>query len=68
MIVLSEKKAMIPIAPSLEVVMVGAVAVVPGSKKDLVAAEGATSQTEAVSTPENTRICRDHSVQGRVQE
>jgi hypothetical protein len=53
---------MMPIAPSFEVVMVGAVAVVPEPAEDLVDAEGATSQTEAVSTPEKMRICTDHSV------
>jgi hypothetical protein len=42
--------------------MGGAVAVVPEVAEDLVDADGATSQTEAVSTPEKIRICTDHSV------
>jgi len=49
-------------APALDVVIDGAVAVPEPPLLFLVDGEGATSQTEAVSTPENMRICTDHSV------
>jgi hypothetical protein len=50
---------MIPMAPSVVVVILGAVTLVPSATVALVDAEGVMSQTEVVSTPENTRSTTD---------
>ena len=54
-----------PMAPGVAVVIEGAVAVVPSAGLPVrVLTEGATSHTDAVSTPENTRRTIDQSLAG----